>query len=176
MDGNNAYFVLYETVALDTVTSVPYLERLDNPTPWSRKIMPHHRNMVRSLCRVESSFGAAVAQVMLTVRFSPQAGARERLKKWLLEFLPSLPSRKGLVAAHLLIDAARTQLTAEQKIRGGDATADWVVLVNGYDTDAVAGMAVNELAQENLAAHGAAPGAIPRVYGLAYQLYSSREQ
>ncbi len=97
---------------------------------------------------------------MLTVRFSPQAGAQERLKQWLLEFLPALPSRKGLVAAHLLMDAARTQLTAEQKIRGGDGTADWVVLVNGYDTDVVSGLAVNDLAQASLAAHGAAPDSI----------------
>jgi len=170
VDGNNSYFVLYETAALDTVTSGPYLERLNNPTPWSKKVMPYHRNMVRSLCRVEASSGAAAAQDMLTVRFSTQAGAQERLKTWLLEILPTLPSRKGLVAAHLLVDAARTELTAEQKIRGGDGTADWVVLVNGYDAGAVAGVAANELGQENLAARGAAPGSIARIYRLAYSL------
>jgi len=170
VDGDNSYFVLYETEALETVTSRPYLERLNNPTPWSRKVMPYHRNMVRSLCRVESRFGAALAQAMLTIRLSPQDGAQERLKKWLLGFLPTLPSRKGLVAAHLLMDAARTELTAEQKIRGGDGTADWVVLVNGYDADAVAGMAANELGRENLAARGAAPGSISRIYRLAYSL------
>jgi hypothetical protein len=126
--------------------------------------------MVRSLCRVESRSGAALAQSMLTIRLSPQDGAQERLKKWLLEFLPTLPSRKGLVAAHMLRDAARTELTAEQKIRGGDGTADWVVLVNGYDADAVAGMAANELGLENLAARGAAPGPISRIYRLAYSL------
>jgi len=170
VDGNNSYFVIYETKALDTVTSGPYLERLNNPTAWSKKVMPYHRNMVRSLCRVESSFGAALAQAMLTIRLSPQAGAQGRMKSWLLEFLPTLTSRKGLVAAHLLMDAARTELTAEQKIRGGDGAADWVVLVNGYDADAVAGMAANELGQENLAARGAAPGPVSRIYQLAYSL------
>lgn len=165
-----SYFILYEVARVSVLTGPGYMARLNDPTPWSRKMMPHHRNMVRSLCRVEASSGAAAAQDMLTVRFSTQAGAQERLKTWLLEILPTLPSRKGLVAAHLLVDAARTELTAEQKIRGGDGTADWVVLVNGYDAGAVAGVAANELGQENLAARGAAPGSIARIYRLAYSL------
>jgi hypothetical protein len=32
---------------------------------------------------------------------------------------------------------AATLQTTEQKIRGGDATADWVLLVGGYDSQAV---------------------------------------
>src|SRR5260370_42588595 len=45
LSGEPFYFVLYETAELSTITSGPYLERLNNPTPWSRKMMPHHRNM-----------------------------------------------------------------------------------------------------------------------------------
>lgn len=52
--------------------------------------------------------------------------------------------------------------TTEQKIRGGDKSAGWIVLVNGYGIDAVA-RTVDELG-------GAAPGAIARVYKLAYTL------
>src|SRR5262245_57199806 len=56
VDGGS-FFVLYETRDRETITSGAYLERLNNPTPWSRKMMPHHQNMVRSLCRVHASVG-----------------------------------------------------------------------------------------------------------------------
>jgi hypothetical protein len=92
---------------------------------------------------------------MLTMRLTSQVGP---------QLLSGLPARKGLVAAHLLRDAGAVQggPTTEQKIRGGDKSADWIALVNGYDVDAVA-LAADELA-------GAAPGAITRTYRLAYTL------
>ena len=52
VSGEPRYFVLYEADRLETLTGGPYVERLNNPTPWSRKMMPHHRNMVRALCMV----------------------------------------------------------------------------------------------------------------------------
>ena len=154
-DGKNSYFVLYELASLDVLTAGPYLERLNNPTPWSTKMMPHHRNMVRSLCRVEASFGVGLGEATLTMRLSAQIGADQ---------LSSLPVRKGLVAAHLLRDAGAVQgaQTTEQKIRGGDTSADWIVLVNGYDLDAVS-LAAGELER-------ALPGSITRTYRLAYTL------
>jgi hypothetical protein len=155
VDGRNSYFVLYELASLEVLTAGPYLERLNNPTPWSTKMMPHHRNMVRSLCRVQSSFGLGLGELMLTVRLAQSPDVVQ---------LPAFPARKGLVAAHLLRDAGAVQgaQTAEQKIRGGDQTADWIVLVNGYGIDAVT-QASDELG-------GAAPGAITRIYRLAYTL------
>ena len=52
--GESGYFILYEVQDEGVLTSTPYLERLNNPTPWSRQMMPHHRNMVRGLCREAS--------------------------------------------------------------------------------------------------------------------------
>jgi len=124
--GEAGYFMLYEAKDEATITSGPYLERLNNPTPWSRKMMPHHRNMVRGLCRVEQSTGSALGQTLLTVRFSGEAKL-------------DLSLRKGIVAAHLLRNMAHSGVqTAEQKLRGGDAAPDSVALVTGYDADAVA--------------------------------------
>ena len=158
VDGRNAYFVIYELKDLEVLTAGPYLERLNHPTPWSTKMMPHHRNMVRSLCRVQSSFGVGLGEVMLTLTLKAQAG---------VELLTGFPARKGLVAAHMLRDAGAVQggPTTEQKIRGADQSADWIVLVNGYDIDAVA-LAADEL-------NGAVPGAITRIYRLAYTLAGS---
>ncbi len=166
-------FMLYELEALETLTSARYLERLNNPTPWSRKMMPHHQGMTRSLCAVRSTHGAGLANALLTIRFSPAPQTGGTLLQWLsAELLPKLPLRSGLVGAHLLRDAASTQAapTVEQRIRGGDKTADWIVLVNGYSVDALERLAVEELDDAALGAHGGAPGSIARTYRLAYAL------
>jgi hypothetical protein len=167
-----SYFVAYEVTHLRTITSGAYLERLNNPTPWSRKMMPHHLNMVRSLCRVRASFGLGLGQALATVRFAPSPGGGRSLSKWLAaEALSRLPERKGLVGAHLLESQppASVPQTAEQKIRGGsDAQADWVLLICGYDVEAVKTVVAGELAAGELEAHGAAPGAAAGLYRCAY--------
>ena len=154
-DGRNSYVMLYEAQSEATVTTGAYLERLNNPTPWSRKMMPHHKNMVRSLCRVQASFGAGLGQFLRSARFSPEPAQAESLERRLAVELPALPSRKGIVAASFLRRIAQpaTPQTAEQKMRGGDGSADWIVLVNGYDAGA--------LAMVDL------PGAVSSIYNLA---------
>ncbi|HEU4353467.1 MAG TPA: hypothetical protein VFR66_16490 [Burkholderiales bacterium] len=129
VSGEPSYFVMYEVTSLATLTAGPYVERLNDPTPWSRKMMPHHRNMVRSLCEVRASFGRGVAQALATLRLKVPTDA-----------LSALPGRKGLTAAHLLesLPMAAMPQTTEQKIRGEDAEASWIALVGGYDIDAVA--------------------------------------
>jgi hypothetical protein len=127
LSGEPSYFVVYEVARWATISGGAYLERLNNPTPWSRKMMPHHRNMVRSLCELRSGWGGGLPSVLATVRFSPRAGV-----------LPRLAPRKGLTSAHLLESRPMSGApTTEQKIRGGDATADWVLLVGGSDLEAL---------------------------------------
>ena len=147
-DGGSGYFILYEVESPAILSGAAYLERLNNPTPWSRKMMPHHRNMVRGLCRVEASRGRALGQALATVRLSEKPR------------LPD-PSRRGLVAAHVLRNIAHGAAeTTEQKRRGGDAAPDRVALVVGYSFEAVAA------ARQELVG----PGAVAATYRLAYAL------
>ncbi|MGY8636113.1 hypothetical protein RAD15_26940 [Bradyrhizobium sp. 14AA] len=37
------FFVLYELEQYEALISKGYLDRLNAPTPWSTKMMPHHR-------------------------------------------------------------------------------------------------------------------------------------
>jgi hypothetical protein len=146
VSGPPSYFVLYEAADLATITSGAYLERLNNPTPWSRKMMPHHRNMVRSLCLVRASGGVGLGGVLATIRLTTA--------------LPALPRRQGV---HLLEAQPRAgePQTEEERIRGGDATADRILLVNGYGREAVRKTS-SELA----------PDAVIGLYQLAYCLTS----
>lgn len=167
------YFMMYELESLDVFSSPAYVERLNNPTAWSRKVFAHFRNMVRSPCRTVASVGAGVGGALLTIRFSPQPGEGPRLQGWLADaVLPELARRRGLASAHLLV--AQPQVmpppTAEQRMRGGDAMADWVLLVEGYDPAAVSALRDHELSAGALAERGAAPGAIGEAYGLDYSL------
>ena len=39
----------------DVLTSAAYLQRLENPTPWTQKTMQSFRNMVRTVCDLRRS-------------------------------------------------------------------------------------------------------------------------
>jgi hypothetical protein len=138
VSGQPRYVVLYEVAGIGTLTSPPYLERLDNPTPWTARVMPCYRGMARGLCSVSASFGVGLGHVMHLARFAPQASAPESLHDGLLQALePSLPLRPGLGSVHLLAAAAAAPMTHEQRIRGPDAGMHSALLVMGYAPDAV---------------------------------------
>ena len=129
---------MYEIDVYETLTSPYYLARLNDPTPWSKKMMPHHRNMVRSQCRVVASFGGGVARAMATLRFSPATGDDEHVLRDLRDILAGLTDRPGITGSHALrTETPAIAATTEQRIRGGDAVADWVALVSGYDPAAL---------------------------------------
>ncbi|MDO8877365.1 MAG: hypothetical protein Q8M24_26305 [Pseudolabrys sp.] len=166
------FFVLYELDHYGALTSSGYLDRLNAPTPWSQKMMPHHLNMVRSQCRIDASFGGGVATSLATIRLSPAAGCENGLKAALIEALRALPAQPGLTGAHLLVtETPRTaSQTTEQKIRGSDAVADWIVLVSGYEPQAVADTVANSLSAPNLRAMGADDNQTTGRYRLAYTM------
>ena len=173
LSGEPSYFVLYEAARLATITGGAYLERLNDPTPWSRKMMPHHLDMVRSVCRVRASFGGGIANAVATIRFSPAPSHGRSLSRWLAaDVLKTLPARKGLTSAHLLgsYTPPGAKQTTEQRIRGGDATADTIVLIGGYDAESVSAVLEGELREERLVSRGALPGRAEGLYRPAFSL------
>jgi hypothetical protein len=170
-DGGEGFFVLYELETYETLTSPDYMVRLNDPTPWSTKMMPHHRNMVRSQCRILETNGGGVAQFMLTLRFSPAVGQAEALHRNLRPLLAQLPSSPGVTGSHLLrTETPNAPTTAEQKIRGGDAAADWIILVSGYDLEALEKVAAAELGATSLEQAGTLSSTAPTLYRLSCAL------
>jgi len=166
------FFVLYELATYETLSSKGYLDRLNNPTPWSTKMMPHHLGMVRSQCRVVASFGGGVATSLATIRLSPQAGAEPGLKTALSEMFAELVVQPGLTGAHLLVtDTPQTGAqTREQQIRGADATADWIVLLSGYDPDAVQEVVSAKMSPQALQRIGASGTVLTGQYRLGFTM------
>jgi hypothetical protein len=166
--GGEGFFVLYELATHGALVSPQYLASLNAPSEWSQRMMPHHRNMVRSQCHVLERSGGAVAGHAMTLRFSPVPGNDKRLRTWLRELGIELSARPGLTGVHLLqTDTPPLAPTTEQRIRGlADRAADWILIVTGYDARELHGLADAELSAAALERAGAAPGATAGFYAL----------
>jgi hypothetical protein len=168
--GQPRYIVLYEVAQLATLTSQAYLQRLNNPTPWTQKVMPHYRGMRRGFCAVSGSFGFGSGHAARLIRFTPAADSAGSMRGWLLqEALPALPSKPGIGSVHLLEGAVTPPMTHEQRIRGGDAGIDWALLVTGYREEALADLALHGIEPATLERRGAAD-VVDATYRLDYAL------
>jgi hypothetical protein len=161
--GGEGCFVLYDLADHAVFTSPAYRERLDNPTPWSLRLMPHHRDMVRSQCRVLESVGGASGCYLATLRLSPGPGQAARLRAALGGTLRQLSTLPGLAGGHLLqTDTPAAAETTEQRLRGGkDGAADWILLLSAYDEAALESGTAGPLGPAALRDAGAEAG-MPR--------------
>ncbi len=155
-DGQPRYMVIYEVDSLAVLASDAYLARLNNPTPWTTRMMPHYRGMIRGLCTVRGSFGFGQGGVAALVRFAPQASRADSLERWLLEeALPGVAGMTGLGSAHLLQGAQQAAMTREQRIRGVDRAVESAIVITGYDGDAVTASAGQLCAADGVPDRGA---------------------
>ena len=165
--GGPRYMVLYEVESLQTLASPAYLERLDHPSPWTARMMPHYRGMMRGLCAVQGSFGSGLGGAAALIRFALDEERAARVHRWLLEeALPAAAQTAGLGSAHLLQATLAAAMTNEQRIRGADRGLGSAVILTGYDERAVA-----EHAQKLVDASGHAAGDLGAAsYRLSYSL------
>jgi hypothetical protein len=153
--GAPEYFNLYEVQTAAVLTGAEYLERLNDPTPWTRRTLPYFRNVSRSLCSVGASLGRSQGGVILTVRVEAVPRQEARLAGFLNEAVSKLFDQPGIVGAHFgVADRAGSDIpTAERKARGSATLVPgWVVLLEGLSQAAVEAAAGCLAALE---AHGA---------------------
>jgi hypothetical protein len=170
--GTPKYFNFYEVDDFATLSSQAYLDRLNDPTPWTRRVTPHMHNNSRTLCHVEASLGAGITAFSTMILLAPEAGREEALRAWLTgEVLARLVERPGVLGAHLL-EGERTASgtdTVEKRLRGGgNEFVDWVILVGGYDSEALAAVRADTLAEAPLAGRGAASSRVRGIYRLMH--------
>ncbi len=118
ISGASGYFNFYVTASPAVLVSPPYLERLDQPTPLTRKIMSGiFINMSRTLCRRTLRVGAFRGAYAVTVRFDepPYAGALAALAE-------SLVQDPAVAACEIwnAVDPEGQPVSMEEKLRGGD--------------------------------------------------------
>ncbi|MCI0545772.1 MAG: hypothetical protein L0027_00630 [Candidatus Rokubacteria bacterium] len=166
------FFYFYETENEGVLQSPAYLERLGNPTAWTRRCLPYVTNNKRTACRVSATLGDALGGVLGVLELGPAAGGADGLRSWLVKTaLPATLARPGIVAAHLAeADAAATAVKTDEKqlLQTPDAMARWLALVEGVDRPFVAAACAEVLAPAALRARGAGDEIASGTYQLSF--------
>ena len=174
LSGSPRTCVIYQAEEVETLNSPAYLERLNDPTPWSTDTLQKMTGMNRTMCTVAASHGLGIGGYLLTIQLSAEPGQEDDLRGWLSDHaLLGFAARAGLCGAHLLIGdrAVSDTPTQEKELRGApDAIADWVVLVEGYDRTAVEQAKTELLGADGLFGHGGSEGSVAGLYSLDYTL------
>lgn len=135
------FFNLYEAHTHADVVGRAYLERLENPTPWTVSTVKHFRNVARSICRVEATFGAGQGGIAATWRYDvAPARSAEHLEALSRMKLPGIAGQGFIAGAHLLIadEAASAVVNAEEKARGAaNLVPRWIVIVEGWGDEGI---------------------------------------
>ena len=162
------YFVRYDVRDVATLTSPAYETRLNKPSDWTRRMMPHFRGMVRGFCAIERQVGSSVGAEMLTIRFDADPARRSALLQWLGDdCLPQIAQRRGFAGAWTLVAAVQPPMTSEQSLRGRDAAVDSVVLVSSYTPELLDALQREHFVAGALEARGALPRIAYGRYGFA---------
>jgi hypothetical protein len=155
------YCVLYRTTSIEVFVSDAYLNVLNTPTEWTRKMMPGVLEMNRTLCTVVERRGGGFGSILHTIKCSPKPDGRAAFTGWLsAEAFPAALAEVGVIRVELAIadqEASRLK-TQDQGLRGKpDEIADWVILVESYSEAGLHAFGdASPLSGREIEAHGAA--------------------
>jgi len=128
ISGASGYFNFYLVQSPDVLTSKPYLERLDNPTPMTKTIMSEvFINMNRTVCHRTLRRGTFRGACAVTARFNetPDEAALARTLDALV---------KGTKVAGgeiwIALDPKGQPVSMEEKLRGGDKKINGCLMVD----------------------------------------------
>ncbi len=174
------YGTIYAGQNLEVFRSPAYLERLNNPTPWSQALQPAFRNFLRVACERIASSGLGEGGAVATVRleFAPsgneatvRAGA-QRLADQLLKVVGVCCVHVGLARTEVSsVKTRETELRPAMAEKGFDA----IVLVEGSgrpELEAVLGQIEAAILESDCGL--ANPSSL--VYNLAYQISAADMQ
>jgi hypothetical protein len=125
------YFILYELENAGVVGGPDYLARLNQPTPWSQRIMPQLQNFARGGGHVTAGFGTGRGGFIAPLRIQSVAAAGD---------IASVAVKLDRIVSVrvLATDQAQTSIqTREKGMRGGDRSFDGLLLIEGLDATAV---------------------------------------
>jgi len=118
ISGVSSYFNFYLVESPAVLTSKPYLERLDNPTPMTKKTMSGvFINMNRTLCYRTARRGSFRGAYAVTARFN-EAPDKAALTSLLDRLVADINIAGGEV--WIATDPTGQPVSMEEKLRGGD--------------------------------------------------------
>lgn len=153
VDASHRYFAWYETAWPSVMRSSGYVDRLEDPTAWTARVMPGFTNMVRTVANRTSRAGEGTGAAAATVHIarSPNGEAGSGLDAMVEEVFAHVLAKDGVISIeHWLADVGLSHTdTTESRMRGGeDKTFDGLLMIQGMDThslQAVTGSMQDEL-------------------------------
>lgn len=141
----HVFATVYAGDEVEVFRSPAYLERLNDPTPWTRAVAPTFRNFLRIACERIASAGTGDGGGMATIRFdfaAPGAAAAFASRtQALAEAILSLPGACGVHVGVARDDVSgirtrETELRREMSERGFDV----VILIEGSSRAGLEGL------------------------------------
>lgn len=159
VEGGPAILVTYDVRDPAILSSPAYLARLNDPTPWTRRVQPTVRDYARAVCLRRWRIGAARGGFVAAIRMAepPPAGFGLRALG------EGLARGEGVLGVEFLdADAARSAIeTRERALRAAPETPlAAALLIDATSREAAAGAGAAALA--------ALPGACSAIYRLAF--------
>lgn len=171
IDGSPRFFNFYEAATLGDVTSDAYMAALNQPTPWTGRVMRHFTQMSRTVCGVAASAGCGAGIVIETMRLSSRVERDGFAAAMIRNVIEPAAARQGIVGVHLLEGQAASHAeTAETRLRGASESAEWILLVEAVRMEAVTDLRGSLIGDHAVIACGAGTAIHRGAYGLQFVL------
>jgi hypothetical protein len=165
-------FTMYEGAHTETFRSPGYLARLNEPTPWTRKVGAAQTDFLRGAFEVRLSLGAGLGGALGTFRLAIEDAAREQATMALRHACVDVAALHGVVGVHLGVankdvTGVRTKEMENRPSSSAENAIDTVVLVETFgfeELEAILGEVAAKLRVPGAGAAQAEP------YRLAYLL------
>lgn len=135
------YFSRYDVVNTDVLASQPYLDALNAPSDWSRRMFPNYRGTVRGAFDLVQRRRLADGGSLASLRFPIAAvNSQPKFERMLLDAAATLAQAYGVVAAEVWrVDAATTlQPTREKELRASsEGFPAYVLILDATDPEAL---------------------------------------
>ena len=139
ISGSPRYLALYDTESPAALSTKTYRDALENPSAWTRRIMPSFHNFTRSIFQIETRIGTGQAGVVATIRPTNDRSAPVTFETWLIQTaLPSLAKCDGVVSVEYLttppVGPGNSDTSADRTTEGAlrtvpDSIAPWAIII-----------------------------------------------
>ena len=126
---NHKYFMMYEAKNKEVFVSKEYLEKLNNPTKWTKEILSNYISPSRTICSVISSKSIGSGNFISTIRFLDEKFKRNHDLEKLKVFIREVTEFQNITGMHFLEgDKSFGQMnTEEKKYRSSQGKQDQII-------------------------------------------------
>jgi hypothetical protein len=168
--GSPEYYTLYEANDAAVLTGEQYLDRLNNPTPWTREATKAFRNTSRGVCETVHSEGPGDGGLLATLRLDSEVGRAAELSTHIRAVLSDIVLTPGICGAHLCVaDASASSIETTERKGREVGVPNWIVMIEGSSAGAV-DAATDRLLASDLAKFGSTTPIERGLYRLEFSL------